>query len=85
MRTPDCVQDLSAVERRIKDTAEWLKKNGGNFSSEQKHLDEGSQERIYWHYGYLVALKDMMRFLTGEAPPSRKSYKPDSSNSFPST
>jgi hypothetical protein len=82
---PDCIQDLSDIERRIKDTADWLKKNGGNFSAEQRHLDEGSQERVYWHYGYLVALKDMMRFLTGETVPSRKSYKQDTTNSSPSS
>jgi hypothetical protein len=80
---PDCIQDLSDIERRIRDTSEWLKNNGGDFSTEQRHLDEGSQERVYWHYGYLVALKDMMRFLTREEASSRKSYKQDTTNSSP--
>lgn len=81
MRVPDCALDLSAIERRIRDLSEWLDKNGGNYRSDQRHLDEGSQERVYWHYGYLIALKDMMRFLTGDSLSNQKSHKRDSSSS----
>jgi hypothetical protein len=37
-KEPDCVQDLSSIEKRIKDTVEWLSKNGGNFASDQKQF-----------------------------------------------
>jgi hypothetical protein len=83
MTPPDCVKDLSPVETRIRDVADWLEQNGGRCSVEQKHLDEGSQERVYWHYGYLVALKDVLRFLMGERLPNQKSYTQDSSSSHP--
>lgn len=26
---------------------------------EQRHLNAGSPERIYWHHGYLMALRDV--------------------------
>lgn len=56
MNATDCVQDISAIEQRIRELSEWLKQNAGNVSAEQRHLDEGTQERIYWHYGYMVAM-----------------------------
>lgn len=30
---------------------------------EQRHLDEGTNERTYWHYGYASALKDVIEIL----------------------
>jgi hypothetical protein len=83
MTPPDCIQDLSSIARRIAELSEWLGEHGENCSAQQTHLEEGSQARIYWHYGYMVALKDVLRFLTGERLPNQKSYKRDSSNSHP--
>ena len=34
-----------------------------NCFKEQKHLDEGSPERIYWHYGELMTLIDLRKGL----------------------
>ena len=31
--------------------------------TEQKHLEEGTEERIYWHCGYLSALTDVLNQL----------------------
>jgi hypothetical protein len=31
-------------------------------------LDEGSQERVYWHYGYYAALSDAICLLAGKFP-----------------
>ena len=73
--------DLSKIERRIAGLSDWLEKNAPNCRIEQKHLEEGSRERIYWHYGYMVALKDMMRFLKGETIAT--SSREDRSNKRP--
>lgn len=51
------------IERRIRNMSDWLKEKGPDCVAEQAHLDEGSRERIYWHYGYLVALKDVLKML----------------------
>ena len=32
-------------------------------TEEQRHLDGGSPEREYWHYGYASALKDVLTML----------------------
>ena len=45
--------------RRIADLTEWLRENAPYIVDAQKHLDEGTTERAYWHYGYLSALRDL--------------------------
>jgi hypothetical protein len=43
-----------------------LGREGGKKATEdQHHLDEGSNERTYWHYGYASALKDVLAILEG--------------------
>jgi hypothetical protein len=71
MTPPDCFTDISALEKRAEDLQNWLKENAPGVFAEQKHLDEGSPERAYWHYGYLVAVRDIYRLLTGQRIPSQ--------------
>ena len=80
MPTPkrDNILDLRVVEDRAKALRSWLQKNGANCFSEQRQLEEGTLELIYWHYGYMVALQDVLRLLTGE--PLRDS-RSDTTNS----
>ena len=33
----------------------------------QAHLDAGTSEQAYWHYGYAVALQDVLALLGGSA------------------
>lgn len=33
---------------------------GTNVKDEQGHLEPGSTAKLYWHYGYLMALKDVL-------------------------
>jgi hypothetical protein len=40
---------------------DWLKENAPECCEEQRHLDAGTPERVYWHYGYLCALRDVLR------------------------
>ncbi len=65
-RVPDDAEPQGAtelIERRIRNMSAWLKENGPDCVTEQAHLDEGSRERVYWHYGYMVALKDVLKLL----------------------
>ena len=41
-------------------------------TKEQKHLDAGTVERDYWHFGYAMALADIMRSFTLLEKPSDK-------------
>ena len=47
------------IERRIGSLAAWLARHAPFCVREQAHLDDGTRERAYWHYGYLVAMADM--------------------------
>lgn len=42
---------------------EFLKKDHPEIFDEQKHLDDGTPERTYWHYGYYVALGDVLNLM----------------------
>ena len=74
-------KDISAVEKRATDLRDWLQKTAPDCLTEQKHLDENSQERVYWHYGYMVALRDVLRLLTDSETPTRRSCSADTTNS----
>jgi hypothetical protein len=39
---------------------EWLQDNAPFCFVDQKHLDENTPARAYWHYGYMVALTDVL-------------------------
>ena len=59
------IQNLQQkLNRRAKGTARWLKENAPSCVREQKHLQEGTAERAYWHYGYLVAIQDVLKLLS---------------------
>lgn len=55
----------NTISQRITDLEDWLKDNGGDCKKHQSHLADGV-ERIYWHYGYMMALKDISRYLQQE-------------------
>jgi hypothetical protein len=82
MKENETIVDLAAFTRRAKGISEWLRRNAPECFEEQKHLDKGSQEKIYWHYGYMAALSDVLWYLTGERPssPERDTQRPDICN-----
>jgi hypothetical protein len=58
------------VERALRDRAselsKWLADHGSDYREMQAHLDAGSSERSYWHYGYLIALRDVLRLIDSQ-------------------
>ena len=52
------------IEARIAALEAWLRNVAPDIADEQKHLDVDTPERAYWHYGYLVALRDVRDLLT---------------------
>lgn len=78
----DWVSNLSPLIERTKGINEWLTNVSPSCFSEQRHLNAGSVERTYWHYGYMVALNDALSILTGESPltEGRGSQPPDMNN-----
>ncbi len=45
---------------RIEDIRQWLADEAPYISGDQKHLDEHTPERAYWHHGYQAALTDVL-------------------------
>jgi hypothetical protein len=68
----DSVSSTDQIEDRAKGIREWLKKEAPECFSEQKHTEEGTQERVYWHHGYMMGLRDALRFFTGDCRPSQE-------------
>ena len=55
---------MVVIDGRIESLTTWLKMECPKIAAEQKHLDDETAERAYWHYGYLVALRDVRDLLT---------------------
>jgi hypothetical protein len=50
------------LNERIEGLTEWLR-GAGLDGSAQAYLDDGMTERLCWHYGYLIALRDVRELL----------------------
>ena len=58
---------VGRLQERYTDLEEWLAAHAPDCGHAQVHLDAGTPERAYWHYGYAIALKDVLALLTGDA------------------
>jgi hypothetical protein len=67
LRGPSTIEQ--AIEDRINGLTEWLAEHAPEWR-EQAHLDEGSSERVYWHLGYLTALRDLQKLRDDQSGPS---------------
>lgn len=52
------------TQRKMEEVKNWVELNAPECRIEQKHLDNGTAERAYWHHGYLSALQDVLRFIS---------------------
>ena len=57
------LDSLKSVRERIAGLEDYFARQKVDVKAEQSHLNEGSREGLYWHYGYMMALKDMLRVL----------------------
>jgi hypothetical protein len=57
---------IELLEQRLAEIESWLgDESRGKILSDQRHLEEGSAERVCWHHGYASALRDALRLLQG--------------------
>jgi hypothetical protein len=54
---------MNAISRRAEELTRWLADKASYCMATQKHLEEGSIEQAYWHYGYLCALRDVVTMI----------------------
>jgi hypothetical protein len=59
-----CLRDVEeSLKSRINGIDAWLSEVGNFCKTEQKHCEEGTVERAYWHHGYMMALRDALDLL----------------------
>ena len=60
---------MQSLESVLRERLNGLERDGdGKAHREQRHLERGTDERVYWHHGYASALKDILRILQGAGP-----------------
>ena len=52
------------LDNEIAALGQWLATQGIDLRSDTAHADEGSRDRLYWRYGYLMGLKHAQALLT---------------------
>lgn len=65
---------------RLAEISRWLVEQPAEQLEEQRHLDAGSVERLYWHRGYYQALNDVER---ARAAAAEQSSNRDTSRRIP--
>ena len=70
-------KNVRKISEKADQLADSICKDSWECVSEQRHLSEGSRERAYWRYGYMVALRDVLRFLEDHEVGKRASGGPD--------
>jgi hypothetical protein len=53
-------EQMQAISRRVEEMTRWLSDSAPSCETEQKHLEQGTMEQAYWHFGYLCALRDVV-------------------------
>lgn len=66
MKSDDREYMIERLKQRAAAIELWLAEQGGGAVQAHRHLDAGTPEREYWHYGYMVALRDIIRLLSGQ-------------------
>ncbi len=60
---------MDALEQRAAALETWLRTHAPDCATTQAHTNEGTSERAYWHYGYLMALRDITAWMRARGEP----------------
>ena len=57
-----CIEEASveSINAKAAGLTRWLAENAPDCETSQKHLEPGTVEQAYWHYGYACAAKDLL-------------------------
>ncbi len=64
-KPPELGIALDKLRERARDVEAWLRRDHATEIQHARHLDEGTRERVYWHHGYAIALRDALRLIVG--------------------
>jgi hypothetical protein len=51
---------IQALSDKADALIRWLIENAPYCETSQRHLDPGTIEQEYWHYGYVCAIRDIL-------------------------
>jgi hypothetical protein len=57
-------RNIALLRRRRDGIRQWLDDEAPYTDADQRHLDQNTCERAYWHHGYQAALDDVIALLT---------------------
>ena len=57
-------RSIAQLRRRRDGIRQWLDDEAPYTDGDQRHLDQNTPERAYWHHGYQAALDDVIALLT---------------------
>lgn len=60
-------REYRSISEKTVELTRWLDRNAPYCETSQKHLDQGTTEQAYWHYGYVCALKDILAMADSES------------------
>ena len=58
----EVMEVVSALSKREESLKKWLANHKAEIEP-QAHLNADSMEQVYWRYGYLIALRDVLNLL----------------------
>jgi hypothetical protein len=58
---------IQALSDKANALTRWLTEHAPYCESSQKHLDAGTVEQAYWHYGYVCAIQDVLAIIDSES------------------
>lgn len=62
------MSNLDVIRERRDIFRKWLDDKCPSVFIDQRHLNSGSNERDYWHYGYYIALRDVLGYVDKRDP-----------------
>jgi hypothetical protein len=58
---------IQTISEKAEALTRWLAERAPYCQNSQKHLDEGTVEQTYWHYGYVCAIRDILAIVYPES------------------
>ena len=58
---------IQAISEKADALTRWLAERASYCEDSQKHLDQGTIEQAYWHYGYVCAIRDILAIVDPES------------------
>ena len=58
---------IQAISSKAEALKQWLAENAPGCAISQMHLEQGTAEQAYWHYGYFCALRDILTIIDSES------------------